>query len=350
MRFHLTDLRRAFAFVFVVGFAGCATGMGEESCTCSSECAGECVNGRCVPVRDAAGMDAGQSDVALGDAGGLADVPRLDGGAEVDALVVRDSGRDVPLPSDTGVRVDVPTGPCSASGCIGSVLRDGAGSWTAVPADATSAFAPPAPVVAAFDIESLDVAYVLTNTTFHVLRLTDGVYIASGSLSARFPGFTGIVSVATSIPAGHAGGDANLEGVNLATRDLVFSFEYNIETQRFREAADPVPFGDEWLSAFAPDRNVILDAWLALENDDGWVPGSPRLSCGANGDAFVVYLAFLADDQVYIYDAGHCFDFVARIPAASFAPFQRSNAPDFASIGGSFYHQGDLWFINTRTR
>lgn len=352
VRFSLTHLRYVFSLVATLGFAGCATGAGDgEACTRSADCVGMCENGRCVPENDAAlpdanAGDANMSDTSVRDTGSLLS----DVGVMVDSATIDSGGSDVPVPSDTGVRVDVPTGPCSPSGCIGAVLRDGNRAWTNIAVDVASAFAPASPIVGAFDIESLDVAYVLTSTTFHVLRLTDGAYIGSGSLGGRFPGLVGAVLSAASVPAGHAGGDANLEGVTFATRDVVFLFEYNITTEQFRQTGDPIDYGDDWLTAFAPDRNAVLGGWLALENDDGWLPGSPRISCGRDADAFAVYIAYLADGQVHLFDAGHCNDFVARIPAASFAPFQRSGAPDFASIGGSFYHQGDLWILNARPR
>ncbi|MFK8002126.1 MAG: hypothetical protein AB8H86_21205 [Polyangiales bacterium] len=348
MRYSLTSFASVLSFIAAFGLPGCATGGGDgEACTRSSECEGMCENGRCVPEVDAARPDAG-IDGSVPDAGS-------DGAALSDVAVTLDAARDavgsdVPLPRDTGVRVDVPSGPCAAAGCVGSVLRDGAGAWTPIAVDPASPFAPPSPVVGAFDIESLNVAYVLTDTTFHVLRLSDGAYIASGSLSARFPGVVGSVLSATSVPAGHAGGDANLESVTLATRDIVYIFEYNITTERFRQSAEPVDYSDDWDSAFAPDRNAVLGAWLALENEDGWLPGSPRSTCAANADAFAVYAAYLADGQVHLFDAGHCGDFVARIPATSFVPFQLPAAPDFSRIGGSFYHQGDLWVLNARSR
>lgn len=345
MRYSPNTFANAFFFLASIGLAGCATGGGDgEACTRSSECAGLCENGRCVPEVDAARPDAGV-DANFRDIG--SDSLLSDVAVTVDATSDA-GGSDVPLPRDTGVRVDVPSGPCAAAGCVGSVLRDGAGSWTPIAADPASPFAPPSSVVAAFDIESLDIAYVLTGTTFHVLRLSDGSYIASGSLSARFPGLVGTVLSATSVPAGHAGGDSNLESISLATSDIVFIFEYNISTERFRQSADPVDYSDDWDSAFAPDRNAVLGAWLALENEDGWLPGSPRSTCAAGADAFAVYVAYLADGQVHLFDAGHCNDFVARIPASSFAPLQLPEAPNFARTGASFYHQGDLWLINAR--
>ncbi|MFT5358608.1 MAG: hypothetical protein ACI9KE_005847 [Polyangiales bacterium] len=303
-----------------------------------------------MPESDAARPDAITSDARSGDARVGVDGGALrDGGVEPDA-VVRDSGRDAVL-VDTGIVVaDVAMGPCGTAGCTGFVLRDGASAWTAIPADATSAFAPATPVVAAFDIESVDLAYVVTGTTFHVLRPSDGAYIASGSLTTRFPGLSGFVLSATSIPAGHGGSDANLEGVTFATRDLVFPFAYNLTTGRFTQNGDPLDYSDDWSSALAPDRNAVLGGWLALENEDGWAPGSPRLSCAARGDEFVVYLAYLADGQVHFYDAGQCFDFVARVAVGSFGPFQLPGAPDFAGVGGSFYHQGDLWMLNATPR
>ncbi|MEM6733745.1 MAG: hypothetical protein AAF658_19450, partial [Myxococcota bacterium] len=104
-------------------------------------------------------------------------------------------------------------------------------------------------------------------------------------------------------------------------------------------------FGAPWAGGLAPDRARIVGDWLALSNDDLWVPGTPLATCGTGGATFTVYIATLTADEAHIFDAGVCNDFVVRMPLADFGPFAFPDAPAGGSIGAIFFNDGRIWVI-----
>ncbi|MEM6958638.1 MAG: hypothetical protein AAF645_23345, partial [Myxococcota bacterium] len=228
-----------------LGLAGCAENTTVGRCVRGSDCpGGVCVVGRCEAPSDAgrdqaATLDLGASDAPIDAAADARDARVSDLRTE-DARDMRREDANVP---------DAAVGPCGDAPC--NALFSGDGEWTTRRRGAV-AFAPSAPVLAAFDIETAGRAFVLTAGSVHTLRLSDGEYVASATLATLFPEVEGSVVTANSIPAGHAGGDPNVEGVQLTTINRAYQYAYDLTTGRFSFRPPVITdFGAPWAGGLA---------------------------------------------------------------------------------------------------
>jgi hypothetical protein len=309
-----------------------------RACTTRAECSGDvCINGNCAP------FDAGQDAPAIeaNDAGMETDAGRVDVlqdtiVADIRVVLMDGGAPDVPP-------IDAPVGPCGAVECSMWVLEDRAAAWSASAAPGSAA-APDSPIRAAFDIESLGIAYVLTDSTYHVLRLSDRTYVEAGIRTAEFPELTSELLAASSVPAGHAGSDPTRESVTFMTRAGAVIYSFNISSSTFSHSRTVTDLGPEWEARLAPTLGMVRAGWLALEDDDRWTSGSPSASCGRAGSRFTVYLAFITSAG-HIFDAGTCAAFVQRASYVAFPPFTRGGAPSSDSVAAAFYNDGDLWLL-----
>lgn len=304
----------------------------------SSGCAGgrvEADSGR-IRLDGGASSDAPGLDVAIpGDAG-----PSPDAWLDPSA----DAGVDAAMPPDARMPDAGPIGPCGAAGCAGWLLSRGAPTWTPI-ARPSGPFAPTAPVRAAFDVESLNIAYVLTDTNYHVLRLSDRTYTGAGARSDLFPRSTGALINAYSITAGHAGSDPNLESITIESVTSAQIYSFNLTTRGVAFVSEVTDFGPAWADPSAPARSTIRAAWLALDNDAGWVSGVPSTLCPGGTSSTTAYAGVISTSTVHVVEAANCFEFFTPIAYAAFPPFTRPGSPRVEDVAATFYNHGDLWIL-----
>ena len=255
-----------------------------------------------------------------------------------------DAGVDAATPPDARMPDAGPIGPCGAAGCAGWLLSRGAPTWTPI-ARPPGPFAPTSPVRAAFDIESLSIAYVLTDSNYHILRLSDRTYTGAGARADLFPQSTGALINAYSVTAGHAGGDPNIEGITVESVTSAQSYDFNLTTRGVAFTREITDFGAVWTGPRAPARSSIRAAWLALENDSGWVTGAPSSLCPGGASATTAYAGVISTATIHVVEAGQCFDFYAPVAYTAFTPFTRPGAPRVEDVAAAFYNRGDLWIL-----
>lgn len=253
----------------------------------------------------------------------------------------------VPLPSDSGLDaasvdasfVDAPSGPCGAAGCRAWVLRRGATEWTAIPR-MPAPLGPTTPVRDVFDVESQRIAYLLTDTTFHVLRLSDMTFTSAGRRDDLIPHSAGLTT--RSSGSSPAGLDQTFETVGIGIPTFgAHLYHLDLATHAMSFVVE-APFGADWSTPSAPNPALIRLGWLAGDNDAGWVTGSPQTLCETASTRTTTYIAFVTDTAVHISDST-CGAFYPPIPHTSFVPFTLPGTPMLASVAAGFYNGGELW-------
>ncbi|MBX3247591.1 MAG: hypothetical protein KF901_10480 [Myxococcales bacterium] len=315
----------------VVTLASCAQAR-TVMCTTVAECAaGErCIDGRCAAARrEDAGTDAAADASEPTDAG------------------EPDAGFDAALDAgfDAGVDAGPPLGPCGVSPCAIYRLPAGATSWSAWPlGDGT--FAPRSPVRAAFDLETIALAYVLTDSTYHVLRLADRQWIAEGPRDTLFPQAAGdSIRAAYTVPANHAGGDGDNESITLHSPTGAYLYSIRLSTRVVTYVRTVTMFSDAWSAPLAPSHSQLRWTFLDTANSRGWGNGNPSTLCGAAATTVGPYFAIGTATHTHLLEAGSCFEFYRREPNAAFPPFSMTGAPSPSAIGAAFWNQGGLWML-----
>ena len=255
-----------------------------------------------------------------------------------------DAGVDAAMPPDARMPDAGPIGPCGAAGCAGWLLSRGAPTWTPI-ARPPGPFAPTSPVRAAFDIESLNIAYVLTDATYHILRLSDRTFTGAGSRSDLFPRSTGALINAYAVTAGHAGSDPNLESVTIESVGSAQIYNFNLATRGVAFVSEVTDFGPAWAGPRAPARSTIRATWLALDNDSGWVSGVPSSLCASGTSTTTAYAGVISTSTIHVVEAANCFDFYTPVAYTAFPPFSRPGAPRVEDVAAAFYNHGDLWIL-----
>lgn len=232
--------------------------------------------------------------------------------------------------------------------------------------------APTAPIRAAFDIESLDIAYVLTATTWHVLDLNAvrqnipaSQWRSSGLIRGVFPMPNATVEAywnsrlthASSVPAR---GGSRLEDIFLGYDAGGLLYQFDLDSRTFHyvlkvSAATIV----RNLSSFGPDITRIRSEWFDLDNEAGWVPGNPSIYCPSDAGTVVTatrvgaHSVLLTDTTAHFVDNGYCSRFFGTRPIEQFGPFNRDPAagltyaapPPTSLIGDSFFLPSGLWVL-----
>ena len=229
------------------------------------------------------------------------------------------------------------------------------GVWAAFALDAMAEMGAPSPnaptteIRFALDIESLSIAYVFTDTTFHVLDVRPRRWTASGARDTLIAQLSGRTTLgAYTVPAGHAGANANLEGGAILTTTGVLSVEFNISMRRWTFSMEsPVP--TDWMPpANAPMYSRIRAGWLDLNNAEGWASFSPMSLCTTTATRVGPYAGVIAGSNVHFFEAGHCNRFGPPVPFASFAPFSRPGSPPLSRLATTFFNNGQLVVLGTR--
>lgn len=317
--------------LFLLSFAGCAAGGdGLPACMTPDDCRSghRCINGRCVPP----GVDAGPE---IEDAG-------------TDAPSVPDAGRDTGGGTDAGTGTDAPppdlgtdAGPCDGP-CRYYVRNESMRGWAryAMPG---GAFAPTTPVRAALDIEDDNVAYLFTDTTYHVLDIAARRFTGGGTRSDLLPEAAGTPLItAETIPAGHAGSDPSREGLILSGEAIAYTGYIVRATREFVIDNMVTDFGPAWDGPLAPRRGDVRADWLDLDNAAGWVSADLRDFCDTTVMRVGPYQGIITPSAVHVADSGVCFEFVQRDAFASFPAFDGTSAPAAGTVVAAFFHQGAL--------
>lgn len=229
---------------------------------------------------------------------------------------------------------------CDPAACAGWLLARGASAWTTIPRD-SGAFAPASPIRAAFDIESGNIAYVLTDSTYHVLRLSDRVYTSSGARDDLFEVPRGPLRFAYSVV--DPGGTFEMISVESATSAQVYRYHTTAHTLEYRgEGRDT---DAEWATSRAPLGDDVRGAWFAPDNERGWVRTSPATLCPTGPVDPSIHTAFITPTSVFIFENVRCQRFFTPTPYSEFTPFTLPGAPRTDQIGASFYIHGDLWIL-----
>ena len=267
------------------------------------------------PTGDGGDSDGGGTSEDGGDGGG-SDGGSGDGGDADSGGATGDGG------DDTGGE---PTG---GTGLY--VLRGGATEWEvydlAVTADP---YAPTSPVRAAFSLLPQREVWVMTASLIHVLDVDSLSWTGTYLVRSVFPEADGTaVTAATDVP-----GTDDDTSVVLQSDDIAWIYAFDGATEEMVYERSTA-FGDDWSSPLAPLPEDVTAAWVALDNDLGWVSGGdPSSACGASAAAVGPYLAVLDNrGQVHLYDAGYCFGFYEVVTGPEFGIFGLPGAPDPSSI------------------
>lgn len=235
------------------------------------------------------------------------------------------------------------------------VLEPLASEWKAYGLDpSASGNAPSAKIRAAFDIESEDLAYVMTDTGFHVLRIGSLSWQASkvplSTVATGLDTLDGPATSAIAIPADHAGGDGTTESVQISGMrgpdKIVWSIEFDIGSRSFSANTDSLyNEAHTWDDPNSPDPSNIRAAWLDVDNVRGWMDANPSNYCDTTRMSVDPYLAFLTSDRLYMSEAGICFTFTHNLALNQSPLAQPANPPPFDEVGAAFWHQGSLYLL-----
>lgn len=300
------------ALLFVM-LSACSDTPGPDSCLRGSDCTNGliCINGLCERARDT---------TPPADAGPMSDAP-VDAAPDIADARTPMSDAPIDTPPDGGVC----EGPCA--------WTLNAPTWT--PAPLEGALAPTTPIRAAFDIEGIDRAYLLTDTTYHLMQPSDGVFLQAGTRSSIMPQADGLVVVsAYGAPEG-----APLTQVVVAGAAVAHIYDYEHETGLFTYSRRVDEFDVNWNGPDAPARNRIQASWRSGHNDLDWAVDSA--TCVVTEG----YAAFISDGMVHPRDFGACRLFLDPLLFADFPPFALITAPPSEGIRAAFYNDDRLWLF-----
>lgn len=206
--------------------------------------------------------------------------------------------------------------------------------------------APTHPVIAAANAQTRGEAYIFTQSTYHVLTVPGMEWIEHDSIPSKFPGANGAnITFAYGVSWGHSSASdiALFEGEWLR----IFSID---NTTGEVTPSENNPLMVDWSDAgdYPPEPHNVKASWLALENNQGWTPGSPGNICEAGGSADTVgpHAAMLTlGNSLHLYEAGYCWEFHHVMPIGDYPPFSISGGPAAAQITAAFYASPKLYVI-----
>lgn len=210
-----------------------------------------------------------------------------------------------------------------------------ADAWSRLPLDGdATGFAPLLPVEAAVGLEDVGLAWVLTAETYHVLDTDRLAWIAAGDRDDLFPEVARQeVTTALSVPGWW--GDGEHADVYLLTGTGTWVYRYTLASGAL-ELWLAQGYSADWDSDLAPSPTTVTAGWLAVEDPRGWLSGvDPEDVCGATGSLGPYFVLLTTAGQAHLYDAGYCFAFSARLPAAGWGPFTGTGAPDPSVLGAT---------------
>lgn len=235
------------------------------------------------------------------------------------------------------------------------VLEPRANRWESYPLNPSGSVAQPrGPIKAAWDIESEDLAFVLTGTGYHELRLSSLTWSPERPFTDIFSGQSGEIhqAFADSVPAGHGANPAMplREGITISLIDgqgvkRIWQVSYIISQNRFIPTEGGL-YNQEhtWMEPLSPDHALIRASWVDLENNRFLLNTNTQDLCGRSGQLSNIYLGLISAQRIHVLEAGACFLFVPSVPLIG-SPLDLPNAPPWDAIGAAFFHQGAFYLL-----
>jgi cysteine-rich repeat protein len=210
--------------------------------------------------------------------------------------------------------------------------------------------APTTAVVAAANVDQRDRAYLFTATTYHVLSLPGHQWLDSGPLQGRFPNVPGADVLTAFGVSWSTETESTVSFITSPAGVGPRSWSYTIDNATGAITADPDnPNTMDWSShTDPPSVNDARATYIDLANANGWVSGDPSALCGATATSVGPNLgAFTVTGDIYLYEAGSCFEFYDHMPVAQFGPFDQPAAPAATSIVAAFFstEHGDRLYV-----
>lgn len=197
---------------------------------------------------------------------------------------------------------------------------------------------PTEPILAAFDAHQLSIAYVFTDTTYHVLELNTMSWIFSGMRTELLPELDGVQLLAISSV------NNTDDPISTATERINFITPGGIEVYNFHLSTQDFTYNETLGYDFAPPEHSpipteIRSAWI----DTGTYPWEflPTTVCEDQVQELTYYGAALTTNRVHLQELSSCYDFVASPLFISFPAFTLEGAPMASQlIGATFWHDG----------
>jgi len=220
--------------------------------------------------------------------------------------------------------------------------------------------APRSAIRAAVSITDGNEAYVMTDSTFHVLSLTTSPprWVRTGPLGGagqlgEVVATGGEILFAYTLNDSFFDGDPLVEGLAVVVaaggETLAFNYNYDAGTREFtRDAAQAMdhPTGlpcCDWTgeSGVTPfDVADVRAMWLDENNLDRW---TDTCDPGAASHAYIGSLG--PSDDIGIQPICLNLSFSERLSAASFTPFGGADAPALAAVGAMVWSSGLYLFV-----
>jgi hypothetical protein len=266
-----------------------------------------------------------------------------------DATSTQGTADDAPTDDDGSSGGDSTGGPPSMScaddpaACDAWVLPPGAAAWEPITIGGPTALAPEGDVLAAFDIEAPEIAFVVTGSDVSILDLATRSWTSKRDFAATFPDVGGDpLRSAFSVPASMT--DVDTESVTLGSSDTAYIYEYDIPSEAFTFVEATV-FGAGWALPEAPMGADVRAMWVDIANAHAWIDPTTPTPCGVDIPIGPT-LPVVAGANVHVMEAGACFEFFTPVSYTEFEPFSLPGAPDVELVGGALYSESrGLWIF-----
>lgn len=276
-----------------------------------------------------------------------------DASAADGATVVEDdsSGDDGSDGGDTGfIEPEKDTGTPPADVGDGTVpvpeiwwLKRGAEKWETFDMPSRrSRNAPTAEIVAAFDIEHSNNAFVITTNGVHTLRLEPPEWTEAVPISEMASTLSGVNIVAAYSDPDDSPDDAVTLVATSSSSPGLWKGKYDFGAESFSgfESAESL----EWSSGSAPMPGAVIAAWRDNDNSRDWMDGKAPCD-NAPDEEFDAYIGYLTAGSVYFNDAWYCTDHFASFPLGQ-SPLAKPGFPGTDRIGAAFWHGGAMFLMS----
>ena len=262
-----------------------------------------------------------------------------------------------PVDEECNGRDDDCDGEVDEGACYIWRLRAGGETWRGFGRDpANSGNAPEQAIRAAFDLEQLDQAIVLTNETFQTFTPSSMHWGEQAALADIEPGLEeAYIYAARSFPAAFYQRTAGQDAIQIIAEKnggaAVWAATFLPSEPRFDFSQVGEPLNAHRDSEHAPPAwSAYTASWLDNTNARGWVDRELRHVCpekisNDNTEPLVNYLAIVADEGLYFAEPVICLRYFASGAYAESAPGRILGAPPVDRIGAAMFHQGDLWIF-----
>jgi hypothetical protein len=268
-------------------------------------------------------------------------------------------------PSDNGLQcIEIPAACANVSGDCGIyILYAGTSQYDVIDyRDTDLAAELDGPIVAAFDIEQMNRAYLLTETSYYRVTTSDFSVVESGALTGIHPELSSGSQVvgAYSIPAAHNGASVGEDGATIIeqssgtnTHGRALPLGYDPGSSSFESELDPAWVEFTWTQDLQAQKVPSTSAgvramWLDHQNSRGFASGSVDDHCTIDAPDTMTGIpiqAVMTDTDIHYAAATHCFPFVQKDSYVDSWPMSRPQAPSAGDIGAAFWHGGSLYIF-----